>query len=218
MSVVPSKIFYLIVHLFVFANIGFCQSKLFKSVDTVSKYIANSSTYPLSSYPENFSFADSIYLLALKYCDSDYSEALLSSCFAVLPYNKVPIKIPILGLRYDFPLVSSDAETFVRKNNNIPKILFLDTPNSKFGDKDKLAHFFGAAFISYNTNSIVLTNYIGYLVEVFEEVFVAELVDNRDIRTNYFGACFGRELRRNPQILPSTLFKLYFFNCIKLGL
>jgi len=77
---------------------------------------------------------------------------------------------------------------------------------NNYGDKDKLAHFFGSAFLSYSSNYFDLGNAIGYLVEVFEESFkVQSSIDERDLITNKLGNLFGTVLKQNKNILPSQI-------------
>ena len=52
-------------------------------------------------------------------------------------------------MQLDIPLPSVTDSIFALKRKNLPKNLFYDTPNTEMGDKDKLPHFFGTAFLSY---------------------------------------------------------------------
>jgi hypothetical protein len=102
-----------------------------------------------------------------------------------------------------------DSETFLTKNENLPKNLFFDSPQNNFGDKDKLAHFFGSAFLSYESKFFDLGKLIGYFVEAFEESFkVQSSVDIRDLDVNEYGRFFGELLKENDNLLPSQIFLL----------
>ena len=106
----------------------------------------------------------------------------------------------------DYPLVSVSDSIFNLKNKHLPKYIFGDTPQNDFGDKDKLSHFFGSAFISYSSNIFDFGNLIGYFVEVFEENFrVQSTIDKRDMMTNTLGNLFGKMLKDNKNILPSQI-------------
>ncbi len=147
---------------------------------------------------------DSIFLRAVKFYDYDIDEALLALTFACVPYRKIPIVIPLLKVTVYYPLVSADDSTYKLKNQNLPRYFFYDTPNNNYGDKDKLAHFFGSAYISYASNIFDLGDLIGYFVENFEETFkVQSSIDERDLRTNKLGNIFGYMLKKNKSILPS---------------
>ena len=148
---------------------------------------------------------DSIYIYQLKYQNYDYGEVLLSLTFALIPVREVQVKFPLLN-KINYPLVSVTDSIFNLKNKNLPKDLFWDTPNNNFGDKDKLAHFFGSAFISYSSNIFDFGNLIGYFVEVFEENFkIQSSIDKRDMMTNSLGNLFGKMLKENKDILPSQI-------------
>jgi hypothetical protein len=56
---------------------------------------------------------------------------------------------------------------------------------------------------------------IGYFVEAFEESFqVQNVIDERDLETNYLGNIFGKLLRKNKSTLPSEVLimhSLFYF-------
>jgi hypothetical protein len=182
------------------------QSNLSKAVNHVSEYIASNDFVNLRHKIGDLSATDSIYAEALSFNRNDYSEALLSLMFATVPYREVLIQIPIIKTLVDYPLISADDETYQKKNKNLPRYLFFDTPNDDYGDKDKLAHFFGSAFLSYESNIFDLGKLIGYFVEAFEESFkVQSGVDVRDLDVNDYGRLFGKILKENKKILPSQI-------------
>ncbi|OGU91774.1 MAG: hypothetical protein A2492_07345 [Ignavibacteria bacterium RIFOXYC12_FULL_35_11] len=182
------------------------QSKLSKSVNNISEFIASGEFLILKEQVGGLSIVDSIYSQALKVNDNDHSEALLSLIFATVPYNEVPVQIPIIKSILNFPLIAASDSIFKLKNANLPGYIFFDSPMNNYGDKDKLAHFFGSAFLSYSSNYFDLGNAIGYLVEVFEESFkVQSSIDERDLITNKLGNLFGTVLKQNKNILPSQI-------------
>ena len=191
------------------------QSKLSKAVNYLSNFIASDYFQELKNSNDNLALTDTIYLRALAYEKFNYQEALFALTFAVIPYNKVELRIPVIGNIVTYRLLSAQEEIFQKKNENLPKKLFFDTPNDNYGDKDKLAHFFGSAFISYSSNIFDLGNVIGYFVEVFEQDFeVQNSIDNRDLRTNILGNIFGRVLKKNKNVLPSqVMIILTLFYC-----
>ena len=181
------------------------HSKLYKSVEHISKYIASDYFKNLSKSKSDLQLIDSIYIYQLKYQNYDFTETLLSLTFALVPVREVPIKFPLLN-KMDYPLVSVSDSIFNLKNKHLPKYIFGDTPQNDFGDKDKLSHFFGSAFISYSSNIFDFGNLIGYFVEVFEENFrVQSTIDKRDMMTNTLGNLFGKMLKDNKNILPSQI-------------
>ncbi len=97
-------------------------------------------------------------------------------------------------------------EIFLKKNKQLPRYLFFDSPETEHGDVDKQAHFYGSAFISYSITIFDLGNLIGYFVEAFEEDFkVQSRIDTRDLDVNLYGKIFGESLNINTNTLPSHI-------------
>lgn len=182
------------------------QSKLSKTVNSISDYIASSDFFSTKSIVGDLKSIDSIYIQAVNHSCYDYSEALLALTFATVPYKEVPIQIPIIKTIIYYPLISASDSIFNLKNENLPRYIFFDSPPNDYGDKDKLAHFFGSAYISYASNIFDLGDPIGYFVEVFEESFkVQSSIDERDLITNQIGNTFGTLLKKNKNALPSQI-------------
>jgi len=188
------------------------QSELSKGVNYISEFIASDYFKDLSKTNSDLALADTIYLRAVHYKNYDYSEALLGLTFACVPYRKVPVRLPLLNIVLYYPLTSAGRGTYLKKNMNLPRNLYFDTPTNSFGDKDKLAHFFGSAYISYSSKVFDFGNLIGYFVESFEDEFkVQSRIDTRDMMTNRLGNLFGKILKENKNILPSQVFILRTF-------
>ncbi|MCJ7555230.1 MAG: hypothetical protein MUO34_15265 [Ignavibacteriaceae bacterium] len=206
--------------LIVIANYSFPQqSRLSKAVNHISEYIASEQFINLANEIGDLAATDSIYIQALQYTEFNYSESLLALMLATVPYSEVPIQLPIIKSLVYYPLISADEEIFLKKNENLPRYLFLDTPQNKYGDKDKLAHFFGSAFLSYESRFFDLGKLIGYFVEAFEESFkVQSSVNLRDLDVNKYGRLFGRLLKKDKCILPSQIFLLRSLRYIRITL
>jgi hypothetical protein len=185
------------------------QSNISKTVNHISSYIASEEFLNLRNSIGDLSSTDSIYVVAVRFNDGNIGDALLGLMLATVPYREVPIQLPILNSIVNFPLTSADEETFITKNENLPRYLFFDTPQNNYGDKDKHAHFFGSAFLSYESNIFDLGKLIGYFVEAFEESFkVQSTADLRDLDVNDYGRLFGDLLKENENLLPSQIFLL----------
>lgn len=197
--------------LVIFLSAGFIfpqQSKLSKNVNAITEYIA-SREFNTLKYPD-IEKLDVLYSNALQICDNDITETLLALTFACVPYKEVHLRIPIINSILVFPLISAADSIFHLKNNSLPKMLFPDSPNNDYGDRDKVAHFFGSAFVAHSQNIFDFTFLIGYFVEAFEESFeVQNQIDSRDIRTNKLGELFGEKLKCDEQIKPSDVLSLY---------
>ncbi|MDO8548549.1 MAG: hypothetical protein Q7S39_00155, partial [Ignavibacteria bacterium] len=191
------------------------QSNLSKAVNHISSYIASERFIELKIDVGDLPATDSIFITALKFTKNECSEALLALSAATLPYREVPIVIPVIKSVWNYPLVSSSDSVYNFKNKNLPSRFFYDTPLNDYGDKDKLAHFFGFAFLSFSTLFFDLGNLIGYFTEAFEEDFkVQSSIDYRDLEVNFLGKCFGKLLKEDKSILPSQVLvmrTLYYF-------
>jgi hypothetical protein len=186
---------------------------LFYAVDSISKQIA----YNDYNVTEDLFKVDSMYIHARDLNKDDLPETFLSLCFAVIPYNKVPIRLPVIHILVVYRLPSSVDSIFRLKNKQLPSNLFFDTPRE--GDKDKNAHFFGSAFISYSSNIFDLGDVIGYFVEVFEASFeVQNEVDPRDMEANTLGQIFGRIIKTHKNVLPSQVMILKTLYHIRINL
>ena len=182
------------------------QSELSKGVNYLSEFIASDYFLQLKKDNTDTALVDSIYVRAINFYEMDYQEALLALTFTTIPYSRVPLVIPLLKIRLYYPLISASDSITNLKNQNLPNKLFFDSPDNEYGDKDKLAHFFGNAFIGYAENILKLADVFGYFVEAFEEDFKAQSeVDFRDVDVNWYGVLFGETLELNKQVLPSQI-------------
>jgi hypothetical protein len=184
------------------------QSNLSKNVNAISEYLAFSGENGAIDN-KDIELVDSLWVYSIEHHRRDISESLLTLTFTTVPYNKFPVTIPLLGIRIDIPLISAEERVFIAKNKNLPRKLFFDTPDNDYGDKDKLAHFFGSAFLAYNSFFSYFAHLIGYFVEAFEESFnVQSEQDMRDIAVNYLGIIYGNMLKKNNGALPSSVLVL----------
>lgn len=197
----------LLLLIFISLNSFSQQSNLSKTVNYISSYLASEHFSNLKNNIGDVAATDSIFSEAMRFTEYDYGDALIALMLATVPYNEVPIQIPIFNSTVYYPLTSADEETFLTKNEKLPRYLFFDSPQNNYGDKDKLAHFFGSAFLSYESNIFDIGKLIGYFVEAFEESFkVQSSVDLRDLDVNEYGRLFGDLLKENKDLLPSQIF------------
>jgi hypothetical protein len=151
---------------------------------------------------------DAIYLKALKVAEHNLARALFLSLMGTLEHRDVSLKIPIIG-PIGVPLTFEEDSMFNSRFRNLPSRLYADTPSE--GDRDKLQHFFAAAYVSYASESRDIARTGGNLVEWGEAQFVVGGVDDpRDRRANRHGERFGHDLLTVRNLLPSDYLNLPF--------
>jgi hypothetical protein len=151
---------------------------------------------------------DAIYLKALKIADHSVGRALFLSLLATLEHRNLNMKVPIFG-SFGVPLTFEEDSTFNARMRNLPSKIYADSPPE--GDRDKLQHFFGSAYIAYASESREFARTSGDLVEWGEAEFVVGGVDDdRDRRANSHGERFGHDLLTIKNLLPSDYFNLSY--------
>ena len=146
---------------------------------------------------------DAIYDRAMLLSDGNVKEALWLSLFAVMDHQSIGLKIPFLGT-IRIPLTFESDSVFKSRRTNLPKRVLDDL--NRTTDKDKLQHFFGSAFLAYETNSNALVEWIGDLLELGEDKFViGGNEDPRDKMANAKGREFGLRLLKDETVLPSDI-------------
>jgi hypothetical protein len=181
----------------------------------LSKYIASQEYSELNKSRTDLERVDILFEKAKSYFNNDVSEALLCLTFSTLPFNKIDFVLPFgLGIM-KIPLPSPSQKIFKERLKNLPSRLFLDSPKNEFGDKDKLAHFFGNSFLHYNISVFNFSKFMGIFVEETEQNFFANGgLDRRDLLTNHLGELFAEMLKNNFESKPSQailVYQLLFF-------
>jgi hypothetical protein len=144
---------------------------------------------------------DAIYVRAMTLTNNNTALALLLSAFACFDQQDVGIRNPVFNLV--FPLADESYEDFSARVKNLPSRLYADTPHE--GDRDKLQHFFGSAFLTYISESRASADRIGEFIEEGENAFIIGGVeDNRDRRANRQGQLFATALFDNNLQYPSA--------------
>jgi hypothetical protein len=147
---------------------------------------------------------DEIYNYAFWLTDGDIPQALFISAFSTLPYKSTPAKLPFTNIDIMFYFSLESESNFKKRFNNLPSQFLSDSPKGSFGDKDKLSHYFGSAYLSYVTNLKVVPEYVGYMIEVGEALFKFEgFFDERDMKVNSLGADYGLALLHDYKCMPS---------------
>ncbi len=149
---------------------------------------------------------DAIYIRSMQLTKNNTGIALFLSMLSCFDHRYLRIDIPFFLLA--IPLSDESEEEFTARLKNLPTKLFADTPNIKMGDRDKLQHFFGSAFITYIFESPDFADRLGFAIEQGEQSFiVGGTNDSRDVRTNRLGQQFALALMNNPFTYPSRFLK-----------
>jgi hypothetical protein len=109
---------------------------------------------------------DAIYVRAMQLTNNNTAISLLLSTFATFDHETVGLNVPFFSLA--FPLTDESGAEFRRRVNNLPRIIYDDSPES--GDRDKLQHFFGSAFLTFISESRDAADRFGTFVEKGERL------------------------------------------------
>ncbi|HCV41921.1 MAG TPA: hypothetical protein DGH68_00435 [Bacteroidetes bacterium] len=147
---------------------------------------------------------DAIFDRAMKLSWNNVYEGLLLSFLCTLEHRNFGVKLPLLGPLVWLPLTSEFQDEFRHRVNALPVRIYDDTPPGMHGDRDKLQHFFGSAFVTYMTESREAAERMGTFIEWGEDRFVVDgSLDQRDLRANVQGQNFGNWLLNDASVLPS---------------
>lgn len=131
--------------------------------------------------------------------------ALFIAFLSSIDHRNVGFRIPLLGPLLWLPLSGEFQEEFEERLRAMPVDLFPDSPRGQAGDRDKLQHFFGSAFLAYVFGGADAAERIGEFIEWGEDAFVVDGVyDLRDKEANARGRRFAARLREDYAALPSA--------------
>jgi len=156
--------------------------------------------------------ADAIFVYAMTLTRNNTSAALLITTVATLDHYVVGIKVPLLNLY--LPLSNESRDEFADRVKNLPARLYSDSPAGRpgdsgyRGDRDKLQHFFGSAYIAFSCESRGAADRVGDFIEIGEAAAIVDgVLDSRDRRANWNGSQFGTALLSNNRQYPSDYFR-----------
>ena len=154
---------------------------------------------------------DAIFVKAMKLTKNNTGISLLLSALCTFDHEVVGIKNPLLLLY--FPLTGESRDDFFARVRNLPSRLYDDSPKNRTGDRDKLQHFFGSAFLSFTFESRQSAEQFGTMVEEGEDMLIVDgALDERDQRANHQGQEFGLALLENNHRLPSDFIAFHLVN------
>lgn len=148
------------------------------------------------------SAVDAIFDRAVDLSWGNHYEALLIAFVATMDHRRFGMKLPLFGPLLWAPLTSEFPDEFQQRLQSLPSRIYSDTPPA--GDRDKLQHFFGAAFLTYTFESPEVAERFGTFVELGEDAFIVDgALDERDFRANIQGGQFGLRLLEDESARPS---------------
>jgi hypothetical protein len=180
----------------------FVLPKVVQDAYRLKEYIRSDSFARVRAFRGDLAAVDDIFHQSMILSWGNTYEALFLSFVGTMDHRRFGIRLPVLGALLWFPLTSEFEDEFRERVKALPRLLYNDSPEE--GDRDKLQHFFGSAFITYTFESTESAEQIGELVERGEDLFVVDgILDERDTRANRQGQVFGLKLLRGVPVRPS---------------
>jgi hypothetical protein len=150
---------------------------------------------------------DDIFRKAIDLEERCVQDALLVSALAVMDHKRLDIHV-LFGITIPIPLTFESDTLYDARLKNLPAHIYPDSPLEWAGDKDKLQHLFGSAYLTYLFRSRGIANFVGIIVEGGETVARLDGAgDHRDLRTNRHGRDFGMALLKFPVAKPSDVIR-----------
>jgi hypothetical protein len=181
--------------------------KIFQDEYRLKEYICGEEFARFRGVYGDLQAVDAIFDRALHLCWNNTGEALLICLLCTMDHRSFGVRLPVVGDLIWLPLTSEFPDEFQVRVKALPTQLYPDTPPGKAGDRDKLQHFFGSAYLALLTESSDAAERTGEFVEWGEEEFIVGGVNDwRDLRADWQGGRFGIGLMRNIELRPSSFF------------
>ena len=175
--------------------------------DKLREYIRDDLPKVTHDRDEELKHIDMIFAKGMELSNNDPGTGLLAISLAVLNRTNFKPSFPLIGA-VTLPLPSEDSVDASLRINNLPRYFLKDSPQDKWGDSAKLVHFFGSAYLTYETGTRKLPDAIGVWIEEGEATFKLDsLGQRRDIFINRLGQQFGKALSEGREVLPSDYLK-----------
>jgi hypothetical protein len=147
-----------------------------------------------------------IFLKGVRIAGGDIDLALFICFIGTMDHAQFGIRVPLIGGILTLPLTTESDQNFHKRHHHLPSHFYPDSPSGAYGDRDKLQHFFGSAYIAYASGSGSFTNVLSSWIEILEQKYVVEGTDDpRDRRANRQGTSFGKMLFDGKDILPGDV-------------
>ncbi len=182
--------------------------RIVQDVKAIRAYVRDDRFAQLMKVCGDMRAVDAIYLRALSVAEYNIGRALFLSMVATAEHQNIDLRMPVVG-SIRIPLTFEEDSLFRARLKNLPSQIYTDSPQGEDGDKDKLQHFFGSAYIAYASESPEFARSTGNVVEWGEAQFVVGGADDpRDRRANKQGTRFGHDLLSVKTLLPSDYLNL----------
>jgi hypothetical protein len=186
----------------------FFLPKVIADLTALKEYVGSDEFRVYCSSRGDLAATDRIFEEALSLSWGNVYEALGIALATTLEHRRFGIRLPLLGPLLWVPLTSEFEEAFEARVQALPRRLYADSPSGGSGDRDKLQHFFGSAFLAYTLESRAAAERVGAFIEWGEEAFVVDgALDERDYRANHQGQEFGLRLLEDDTVRPSDFLK-----------
>lgn len=183
------------------------EPPIFRVTDELRKYIRTELPPVTHDRDEELHHVDMIYVKAMELSHKQVSIALLAAAIAVLNRTDIKPTFPLIG-SVVIPLPSEDSVGAALRIPKLPRYFLTDSPQDKWGDSPKLVHFFGSAYLTYETGTRNLPDAIGKWIEEGEATFKLDsLGQQRDVFINRLGQEFGDALSKGREALPSDFLR-----------
>lgn len=178
---------------------------LIHNIIELKSFIRNDEFVKLKKQNGDLAAVDLIYQKAKELTRGNTGISLLICTIATLDHYTLGIKIPLINLY--IPLTNETKEDFRKRTANLPTHFYSNSPSYPYGDRDKLQHIFGSAFLIYAFESEGLADRYSLFVEKIEDRYIKDgNYDERDMEANKDGQKFGWSLMRNKNAKPSEVF------------
>jgi hypothetical protein len=183
--------------------------KIFADVTALRDFIRSDGFAAVRREHGDLRAVDSLFEESCRLCWGNLGEALYVATMATMDHRRVGVRIQSLGPLLWLPLTSEFEDEYEARIARLPSALYPDSPTGPAGDRDKLQHFFGSAFLTFFSESVETADEAGRFVEWGEGAFIVDgLSDDRDLRADRHGQDFGLRLRADPSARPSASLRL----------
>ncbi|HMK39021.1 MAG TPA: hypothetical protein VK569_06745, partial [Bacteroidota bacterium] len=139
--------------------------KVFADCFSLREYVRSGELASARALYGDLYAVDCVFDRAMRLCWNNVYEALLVSAFALMDHRRFGVRLPLPGVVLWFPLTSEFDDEFSARVDSLPSRLYADTPPGRQGDRDKLQHFFGSAFLTAVSESAEGADRFGLFIE-----------------------------------------------------